>query len=55
MLYDWFRKRILKDAAQKLPLVAAHVNTGKTFSLRTVRARFATAWAAAKEEAEAAG
>ena len=55
MLYDWFKKRILKDAAKKLPLVAVHVKSDKTFNLRTVRARFATTWAAAKEEAEAAG
>ena len=55
MLVDWFSKRILKDAAKKLPVVSTHINTGKKFNMRTVRSRFATAWAAAKKEAEAAG
>ena len=50
-LYDWFAKRILPDAVKKSPVCADHFKSGLKYNLRTVRARFGTEWAAAKEQA----
>ena len=55
MLYDWFSRRVLPDAAKESKAVTAYLATGNKYNLRTVRARFATAWAAAKLAAERKG
>ena len=55
MLFDWFTRRVLPDAAKESDVVKAHLATGNKYNLRTVRARFATAWAAAKLAAERKG
>ena len=55
MLYDWFDRRILRDAAQEYPVVGARLAAGNKYNMRSVRSRFATEWAAAKKQAEEEG
>ena len=55
VLFDWFTRRILPDAAKESKVVKAHLDSNNKYNLRTVRSRFATAWAAAKLAAESKG
>ena len=54
-LYDWFDRRLLPDAARASPVVKHHLSSGLKYNLRTVRARFGTEWAFAKEQAAKEG
>ena len=52
LLHCWFTRRILKDAAKESPIVRDHLASDPMYNLRTVRARFGTEWALAKEQAD---
>ena len=55
LLHCWFTRRILKDAAKESPIVRDHLASDPMYNLRTVRARFGTEWALAKEQADKEG
>ena len=54
-LHNWFKRRILPDAAKTSQAVDDALKSQFKYNLRTVRARFAEDWADAVKEAEALG
>ena len=55
MLFDWFTKRILKDAAKEDEVVKAELKGQPKHNLRSVRCHFANIFKAQDEEAAAEG